>query len=90
MSYALFYEEGYKKDIASVNGYYELLKFCMENGGAALRSFVETGESEQVPAVMEDITNVIPKCSDVSVKATLEGLLDGLKGVKEIAIISDF
>jgi len=90
MSYALFSEDGYKRDVASINGYYEMLKFCMENGGAALKSFVENGQTEDVQDTRADIENVMAKCSDPDVKKTLQGLLDGLQGIKEIAIISDY
>lgn len=89
MSYTLYSENGYVQDIASVNGYYEMLKFCMENGGDYLKTFVEKGESDYPDKVRQDIFNVLPKCSDPGVKKTLEELIEGLEGIKEIAIISE-
>jgi hypothetical protein len=90
VSFALYYEEGYKRDIASVNGYYELAKFCMAVGGPALRNFIETGESQQIEEVRNDIVQALPSASDKDIRTTLEGLLEGLKGVQDIAIISDY
>ncbi len=89
MSYSLFSEAGYLQDVASISGWLDLItaidKITLVG---PLHDFLNTGTTTEPQAVIKEINDILPSINDISTRNVLEGLVEGLKKVKEIGIIS--
>jgi hypothetical protein len=90
MGLCLYSEDGYVLDVGSASGWMEVSEFVEENGGSAIKSFVNKGQTVNIRGVLKDIEALLPKVRQRHVKATLQGLKKGFSKIKdkEIAIIS--
>jgi hypothetical protein len=90
MGLCLFSEDGYVQDVGSASGWMEVSEFVGKNGGRAIKSFVNKGQTANSRGGLKDIEALLPRAKHRHVKATLQGLKKGFSKIedKEIAIIS--
>ena len=80
MSYSLVDSTGFTSHIASVGGMNDLLDFVTRfRVWGPLSTFLDTGETNDIPAVIKDIVEFVPYVSDPSVRSTLLNLKQALE-----------
>ena len=89
MSYALYSENGFVDDVATIGGWWVLIQEVAKvRSSGPLRKFLDDGRTTKIKEVLSDIDFVLPEIKDANTKRVLEGLKAGLQKVKEVAIIS--
>lgn len=89
MSFFLVSEGGYVGELASINGFMEMVAIVKSiKPYGYLADFVNDGQTTDISEVINEIDQVIPEVTMQSVKSTLEELKLNLGKAKEIAIIS--
>lgn len=90
MGYHLYSEADFVCDVASINGYNQLVEFVNTfSGKQSLKLFFTFGSTRKLKETIKDIDALIPATTNMSIRQTLENLKVGLSNVKEIAIISE-
>lgn len=90
MAYHLYSENGFVCDVASISGYESLTKFVDQfPGKVMIKELLTKGKSTHPSGIKSDLNSLLDYATDTRIKSTIESLLEGLKKVKEIAIISE-
>jgi hypothetical protein len=91
MSYQLYSENGFCCDLASVNGYFQMLVEVKDIPGAqALKAFLDEGKTERPKQVSLDLDYILKTQKlPISVHRTMKLLAFQMKQIKEVAIVSD-
>lgn len=90
MSYILVDQNGYVNDVGSVTGYADMYKFVKTQTGIPyLQKFMETGETTNQDAVVDDIASIISRVTDANIRLTLLNLAVSLKKADGIAIVTE-
>lgn len=89
MTMALYSENGFITDVASIGGWWDLITEVdkMKKDGP-LSDFLDTGKTTKPEDVIKEIDELLPDIFDSTIRSILEGLKKGLQKVKEVAIIS--
>ena len=90
MSFFLASENGFVSDVATAQGWNDVIDFVDEHLPAAspLSDFCNTGVTTNIQGVVGDIVKILPSVNDKAVRSILQELKTNLAKVKEIAIIS--
>jgi hypothetical protein len=90
VSYTLVDAKGPVKQIASVIGMEDLLKFVERLGvWGPLKDFLDTGESYDIDGILKDISMYLPKATSPGVQSVLRHMQEGLLQSKGYVVITD-
>ena len=89
MSFELYSENGFEGQLASNMGFAEMISYVNGQPGALdLKAFFKAGKTLVPEKVADDINYLFHKTVPPTIKTTLQGLLDHLNKIKEVAIIT--
>lgn len=89
MTYSLFSKQGEVQALSSAMGWLDTYKFIKSQSMPLLQTFIENGETKDIPQVLKDLNLVIPLATNQNIRSVLEGLKEGLSKCQGWAVISD-
>lgn len=89
MSYVLYSEDGFVDDIGTNTGVVAMSKYIIDYPGVpALKQFVQEGVTEDPQAVVQELEFLLNAKKSKDIQEILQDLLECMRKIKEIAIIS--